>query len=271
LGRIAAIHRYPVKSMQGESLAAAMLNEHGIVGDRQWALRDLTTGKIISAKLPRLGIPLLTCTATTSKSSVSVTGPGFVGPVEGVDSTLSELVGRPVKMERVSGADEVYASKWPVIEDTVLSGMELDLNLAKGSYADLSPLHLLSTSSLAHVSSLANDSVVNIHRFRPGLFIETDPSSEPFVENNWNGLRVAVGDAVIVFGAASPRCMMTTLPQPSPDGELPRDPGVLQTIAAHNKRDFGGYGNFACLGVYADVQSGGTVQVGDELRVVGAA
>jgi uncharacterized protein len=267
LGRVAAINRYPVKSMQGESLASALLTEHGIVGDRQWALRDLTTGKIISAKVPKLGIPLLTCGAVTQvDGSVSVTVDGLTAPVTQVDAVLTQLLGRDVRMEQLSGADEVYASEWPEIEDTVLSGMELDLSLAKGSYADLSPLHLLTSSSLAHLNTLAEGSNITANRFRPGILIETDPTTEAFVENNWNAIRVSVGSAELLLGAASPRCIMTTLPQPV-DG-LDRDPAVLQAIAKHNRRDFGGFGNFACLGVYADVARPGSVAVGDELVVL---
>ena len=39
-GRIAAIWRYPVKSMRGEELASCSLGSLGIPGDRAWALRD---------------------------------------------------------------------------------------------------------------------------------------------------------------------------------------------------------------------------------------
>ena len=47
---------------------------------------------------------------------------------------------------------------------------------------------------------------------------------------------------------------MTTLPQ----GDLPRDPGILRTAARHNK---------VVVGVYATVETGGTIRRGDELRV----
>lgn len=38
LGHLAAIHRYPVKSLKGESLESAWVNAHGIEGDRNRAL-----------------------------------------------------------------------------------------------------------------------------------------------------------------------------------------------------------------------------------------
>ncbi|MFW6094756.1 MAG: MOSC N-terminal beta barrel domain-containing protein, partial [Pseudomonadota bacterium] len=38
--RVAEIHRYPVKSMQGERLMSAAVGELGIPGDRAWTLWD---------------------------------------------------------------------------------------------------------------------------------------------------------------------------------------------------------------------------------------
>ncbi|MFN2464119.1 MAG: MOSC N-terminal beta barrel domain-containing protein, partial [Candidatus Dormibacteria bacterium] len=37
VGRVAALWRYPVKSMAGEALAVADVSWHGLAGDRRWA------------------------------------------------------------------------------------------------------------------------------------------------------------------------------------------------------------------------------------------
>ena len=50
---VVALWRYPVKSMQGEELNATGVTARGVVGDRQFALRDRETGKIVGAKNPR--------------------------------------------------------------------------------------------------------------------------------------------------------------------------------------------------------------------------
>ena len=52
-GCIAAIWRYPVKSMLGEELAQVAVTERGLWGDRAFALVDSESGKIVSAKNPR--------------------------------------------------------------------------------------------------------------------------------------------------------------------------------------------------------------------------
>jgi hypothetical protein len=47
---------------------------------------------------------------------------------------------------------------------------------------------------------------------------------------------------------------MTTLPQ----GDLPKDPGILRTAAQHNQ---------ANVGIYATVLRGGTIHRGDAVRL----
>src|ERR1700687_2100014 len=50
IGRVRELWRYPVKSMGGERLQAAMLTARGIPGDRGWALRDEKSGEVRGAK-----------------------------------------------------------------------------------------------------------------------------------------------------------------------------------------------------------------------------
>src|SRR5215210_5549462 len=52
-GSVVGLWRYPVKSMMGEELNAAEVTERGLVGDRQFAVVDTSTGKVAGAKNPR--------------------------------------------------------------------------------------------------------------------------------------------------------------------------------------------------------------------------
>ncbi len=52
-GSIAAVWRYPVKSMIGEPLNDSSVTERGLAGDRAYALIDVETGNVVSAKNPR--------------------------------------------------------------------------------------------------------------------------------------------------------------------------------------------------------------------------
>jgi uncharacterized protein YcbX len=63
-----------------------------------------------------------------------------------------------------------------------------------------------------------------------------------------------VGEVHLSVTGPYPRCVMTTLPQ----GDLPKDPGILRTVAQHNQ---------AHVGVYAVVVRGGTIHRGDPVRL----
>jgi len=267
-GRICDIWVYPVKSMQGERATSATLDRSGISGDRQLAVRDLSTGKILSAKAPSIGRALLTCQARQDPGSeqvvVTVGSREFrhVDDSTQLNDALAELLDRPVALAGAGDEGETYASEWPELDDMALSGVELDMPLPSGSFADVAPLQMLTTASLAHLASLMPTADLDLRRFRPSMVIDT-VDRRGFVENHWAAQRVRLGEALLEFGPASPRCVMTTLSQPS----LAAEPGVLRTLAAHNKLDYAGFGNFACLGVYADVIEAGTIHVGDELVV----
>ena len=78
-------------------------------------------------------------------------------------------------------------------------------------------------------------------------------ASEGFVENDWVGATLQLGDAVrLEVTIRCARCVMTTLPQPG----LAAAPEVLRAICTHND---------ACVGVYARVLQGGTVRPGDQV------
>src|SRR6266496_3564178 len=53
VGTVAALWRYPVKSMMGEELNSSAITDRGLLGDRQFAVVDRATGKVGGAKNPR--------------------------------------------------------------------------------------------------------------------------------------------------------------------------------------------------------------------------
>ena len=90
-----------------------------------------------------------------------------------------------------------------------------------------------------------------VKRFRPNIVVATAPGQQGFVENDWIGQTLAIGDEVRLWiTGPCPRCVMTTLPQ----GDLPKDSGILRTAAQHNAVN---------VGVYASVINGGTIRRGD--------
>ncbi len=272
IGTVASLHRFPVKSMQGEALASVELDENGVVGDRTWAFRDAETGKLVSAKRPRLWGALLECTASGVGEDVEVTLPD--GETYGITDaglrvSLSALLGREIAVEAATGPMQgTYESDWPEIDGISLAGaMEFPTNLTgEGmSFIDLGILHVLTTTSMATLAAAAPDTTIDVRRFRPSILLDT-PALAGFPENDWGGTVLTVGsgdDAVeITIGDPAPRCIMTTVAQ----GDLRRQPKVLEAIAAENKIS-NELGTFACLGAYATVTRGGTVHTGDTLTL----
>lgn len=269
VGTVASIHRFPVKSMQGEQLAEVELGADGMVGDRTWALRDIETGKLASAKRPRPWAALLGCRATGTGDDVAIELPsGEVFHVHdgGLPVALEALLGRTVALEASERAQQgTYDSEWPEIDGVDLAGdLELPTNLTgEGtSFIDLGILHLLTTTSMATLAGADPELAVDVRRFRPSLVLDT-PDLAGFPENDdWAGATLRVGEVELTVGDPTPRCIMTTLAQ----GDLPRQPGVLQTIARVNRRS-SELGSFACLGAYATVARPGVVRAGDEITI----
>ena len=63
LGTVTVLRRYPVKSMLGEDLDEADVSRSGLARDRRLAVVSRRTGKVASAKYPRLWRDLLTLSA----------------------------------------------------------------------------------------------------------------------------------------------------------------------------------------------------------------
>ncbi len=272
IGTVASLHRFPVKSMQGESLDAVDVDADGIAGDRTWAFRDIDTGKLVSAKRPRLWRAMLDCTATGTADDVEVTLPA--GDTFRIDDpalpvSLGAVLGREVAVERATHPQQgVYESDWPEIDGITLAGaIDFPTNITgEGStFVDLGVLHLLTTTSMATLQAAAEDLTIDTRRFRPSIVLDT-PGLDGFPENDWEGRTMRLGEVVIAIGSPTPRCVMTTVAQAG----LPREPGVLQTIAARNRRS-NELGTFACLGAYATVTKAGAIHVGDDITLGEAA
>lgn len=267
IGTVASVHRFPVKSMQGDAPDAVELTEGGIAGDRTWALRDTETGKLVSAKRPRLWRALLDMHATGTGDDVLVTLPdgdqlSILDP--GLPVALEAVLGRSVAVERFEAPMQGnYESDWPEIEGLTLSGeVEIPMNLAGvgTGFIDVGVLHTLTSTSMSTLAERNPELVVDVARFRPSIVFDT-PELQGFPENDWDGRTLRIGDGVVLAAEGpAPRCVMTTVAQ----GELPAQPGVLQTLATEN-RITSDMGTYACLGGYASVTEGGTVRVGDSV------
>ena len=124
----------------------------------------------------------------------------------------------------------------------------------------------MTTASLARLTELAPDIQFDARRFRPNLVIETAGDQSGFVENDWVGRTLAIGDDVrLRVRDPTPRCSIPTLAQKG----LAKEPRVLRTIVEHNRLAVPLLDGevLPCVGIYAFVERGGTVRTGDPVRV----
>lgn len=274
-GSVVSLWRYPVKSMMGEQLNAVDVTERGLLGDRAYALIDSETGTVASAKNPRKFARILDCLATfTDPPSLGVPIPPVrITLPDGtlVTSTDREAEGRlsAVFERRVtltSNAPEKHSIdvENPDIQGMALPGTTAGVPIRPGAFVDYGQVHLLSTTTLDRLREKYPQGRFEVRRFRPNIVVEPADGQSGFIENDWIGKTLAIGDTVqLKVVAPCPRCVMTTLPQ----GDLPRDPGILRAIAQHTPRlALENLGVFAAnVGVYASVMPGGRIRRGDKI------
>lgn len=270
VGAVETLCRYPVKSLQGESLERVRFQADGVAGDREVAFVDALTGKVASAKRPRPWGRLLDCAARYDRDEVIVQLPS--GRDHRIDEShltaeIAGLVGREVIAQPARpGQLGSYESTWPIVNGVTLSGRrEFSMALATDAvrFVDVAGIHLITAATLQKLQNLAHASVLDPSRFRPNMVIATPDAEAAFLEDRWIGRTLHLGTATTLrITSRAPRCVMTTLEQPG----LPHDPGILRA-AADNRQHFEGIGTLACAGVYAEVIDPGMVAKGDPVRL----
>jgi len=267
LGSIVSLWRYPVKSMMGEELNATEVTKDGLLGDRAYALVDSLDGKVATAKNPRKWPTLFNFRAVLADAPrpgvklppVRITLPeGAIVNSEQPDvhRTLSNTLKREVTLSASSDRPAATAEEyWLDIEGLDHRDAVTDFGLPEGTFFDCASVHLLTTATLDQLRLMYPQGRFEVRRFRPNIVVETANGEKEFVENAWIGQIVAIGDVVrLSITGPCGRCVMTTLPQ----GDLPKDAGILRTAVQQNH---------ANVGVYASVLQGGKVRRGDTIRL----
>jgi uncharacterized protein len=279
-GTVVSLWRYPVKSMLGEELNSSYVTERGLLGDRAYALIDQETGKVASAKNPRKWRKLFDFRAAFIEDpppppqevdgknillppAVRITFPDdthiFSSDQDNIDHTLSCVLGREVRIMRATDLEKPsYEEYWPDIEGLAQREKVTDEAMPPQTFFDIAVIHIFTTSTINRLRELYPEGRFEVRRFRPNIVIESASSSgekNDFIENLWVGKKLKIGEDILlsVTGPCT-RCVMITLPQ----GDLPKDLGILRTVAQYNR---------VTAGVYASVHRGGTIRRGDQVRL----
>lgn len=231
--RVAALWRYPVKSLQGEPLDVTDVGPHGFPGDRSFGIVDEATGNVLTA---RREPQLLFARARWHDGEVEVTD--TEGRALDTDRALSAWLGRDVHLARAGETGGTY-------ENPMDTEHESDWIAWQG------PGHAWHDSRRARVSlvSTATLGTWAPARFRANVVLDGDG------EDALVGRQVRLGTATLDVVKPIDRCVMVTRAQPGLD--IDRD--VLRAI--HRDRD----GNLA---VGALVAERGAVAVGEPLTAV---
>ncbi len=275
VGTVKSLWRFPVKSMLGEQLDELHITSRGVVGDRAWALRDLGNMRVASAKK---FVGLLKFQANYEGSPeadnlppVKITLPDgreiHAGDAN-ASEVISEALGHGFHLEHSpnpvgerAGIDPatIFADN-PI--GNVIPGLRADqmpdyFALHKGSYLDSATFHLIATGTLAHMRGLTEgNSDFDYRRFRANLLVDTGNVANGFVEDEWVGGVLEIGEGVKVTSIQPAlRCVMTTHAQQ----DLPRDLAILRTAVQRHQ---------ANLGAFTAIEGDGRVHLGDAVYLV---
>jgi uncharacterized protein len=275
VGFVSELWRYPVKSMLGERRGEFFVTAHGILGDRAWALRELTSGRIASAKkYPRL----LDFRATyETEPTYDIPGRVRIETPDGQELSpddddasgiVSDILGASMRLEnRARSGEKTGIDPKKVFGDVPVGELKPEwtaetmpdyFELMAGTFKEIGALFLVTSGSINHLRALqGGTALIDRRRFRPNIYIESGVESGEFVEDSWLGRTLALGDEVRVDEFEPTLwCVTSTLAQE----DLPRDLSILRTAADHHK---------GCLGVYGSVRSPGLARVGDPVVLCG--
>lgn len=213
--KIAALHRYPVKSMGGEAMDHATITPQGLRGDRRWMMvtpegrfltrRELPAmahvraeprddGGIVLHHAEAPSLPVMVPSVETRRA-VKVWGDGVKATPAGAaaDAWLSGRFGRAVQLVHM-GADVVR----PVDAAYGQPGDAV-------SFADGFPLLVTTCESLDALNAQL-PAPIAMARFRPNLVIAG--AAAAFAEDGWRVLRI--GGLTLRLVKPCVRCVITT-------------------------------------------------------------
>lgn len=220
IGEIAALFRYPVKSMGGERLDTADMGWHGLEGDRRLALRRTED---------QGGFPFLTAGRLPELILFS---PLRRGPVDGPDL--------PTHVRTPEGAELEAFGQELATEVGRRFGSPVQMMHFKHGIFDEACVSVITTSTIDEVGRLA-EQPPDVRRFRPNIVISSSRSL-PFEEDEWVGGVLSFGESrgtpALVVTLRDERCSMVNL---DPASARP-DPETLKAIVRVRDNKVGVYG-----------------------------
>lgn len=229
-GRVAALWRYPVKSMAGEGLQEVEVAWHGLAGDRRWAF--------VRNGMAQSGFPWFTL---RQRANLNHYQPAFVEP------------GRPDKSRTVVRTPS--GGTFDVTDPALAAELDPEgvrvIRQNRGVF-DTFPLSLITTRTIDRLGETVGERL-DPQRFRPNILVETDDDA-PFAEDGWVGRILSIGGLRMRVDQRDSRCIVTTIDPVTTE----RNPAILRAITAERQ---------GCLGVYGTTVAPGRIAVNDPVLI----
>jgi uncharacterized protein YcbX len=246
------IYRFPVKGLHGEPLdAVSLMAGQGLPHDRRFAIArgDTRLDSTAPRWLPKqwfvmlmrdTALARLDCRLDPAAGTIELCMPG-TAPCLAAFGTVAGCEQIETYVNDVLGPRREGRARWVEAGET--------------SFTDV-PQNCLSLINLESVRELDGrmGRPVDPLRFRANLYVRGAP---PWVEFDWVGREIRIGDVTLAIPARIPRCAATAV---DPATGV-RDVNVVKGLRA-------AYGHYD-MGVYAEVTRGGRLTLGDEVTPPG--
>jgi uncharacterized protein YcbX len=226
IGHVEAVFRYPVKSMGGERLEAAMLGWHGLDGDRRLAFRKVED---------RSGFPWLT--AGKLPDLVLFT------PLRHEDGAPEDL---PSHVRTPDGDVLPLFGEELASEVGRRHGAPVQMMQFKHGIFDEASISVIATDTMSEIGRLAGRNL-DIRRFRPNVVVRL-LRPVPFQEDAWVGGVLTFGEGddapAVAVTMRDLRCSMVNI---DPD-TASTAPEVMKAVVRANQNTAGIYGTVTRIG-----------------------
>jgi uncharacterized protein YcbX len=231
-GTVASIHRWPVKSLAGETVDAVAIDRRGVAGDRAHALFDEHKG--------------------TPRRLTIRQAPGMLRWSARYDEPVAP---GEVPLPRVTGPDgSTYTWDDPSLAEALRDdlGRRVELRRDLELMNDLEDSILVTTRATLEAVSQALDRPLDLRRFRTNLHLELDAPA--YTEERWEGRRLRVGETELELLHPCTRCVIPTRDPETAE----KDPDLLRWLTRERAGLFG---------INARAVAQGKVAVGDPVEL----
>lgn len=278
---ISEINIYPIKSLAGISVEAAMVEERGLRFDRRWMLTTPDGMFFTQREFPKMATLSVWIEEDGGGLGVAADRFGDVFVPMDADSDKRQMVTiwGSVCEAAVYGAalnewfSDVLGTNCQLVKMPDDSRRSVNPRFDRGgdivSFADGYPLMVLSEASLADLNSRL-ETPLPMNRFRPNLVVA---GADAFAEDDWKSVRI--GDAEFRSTKLCERCVITTVDQTRGEFEG-KDP--LKTLATYRIGKNVIPDRYESLGVGANAvlfgqnlicdSTGRSISVGDEIEIL---